>query len=230
MINLSGTSILTYTDAMEQLKKLSNVYFGQDKVNFTAAYPQINNPDDIVTPLITYKLKEKTPGLFGSTKEIKPRYRGEVQAEVHNTVTDENEIITVVLSGQMFDYLIEFEIWEADPIRADKTLEEFERFINQYTGYLMKSGVDKIFFQSATGMNDNGAFETTLSCRKVEYLFRIDTVIGAECKKIDNITIAIRVHEATGQMLLELLNDESYATPSPYDTIIILPDEDSDEV
>lgn len=228
MINLSGTSILTYTDCMKKIQELSRVYFGTNDLKLVHGFPQGTDPADLPTPMVTYTLVSKKPGLIGKkTQELKPRLRGEVRVEVINKATNEPETVTVELLGQMFDYIVQFDIWEADPLRADLALEEFERFIKQYTGYLKKEGVGEIIYEEAEEDN-NSAWGTDLNHRKVRYKITIDTIMGVRVGSIKEIHLGIKLYPSTDELYLALLDTEHYTTNSPHDEVMIITEEDSE--
>ena len=225
-LNSPTRTIYGYTDCMYKIKQLADIYFGRDELSFTSAYPQNNEADNIKTPLVTYKLIKKEPGKFGKQTEIKPRpMRGEpIKVSALNQVSGEVAEITVELEGQTFDYHVLFEIWDEDPERADKRLEQFESFIKQYTGYLKASGLQELIFEEASGLSDNGKWDTTLNCRKIQYLIRIDSVIGAKVKTIQGIHLMLKVYHNQYEYYAVLLDNDYYTVDPPHIPILSIYD------
>ena len=211
---------------MATIVKMATVYFGEDNLRITPNHPQIGDPDNIDTPLITYTMKKKEPGLIGEgVREIRSKERGSQEIELINQETDEAEEVTLVFMGQRFDYTVEFDIWDADPIRADETREEFERFMRQYTGYFQQQGIDKLYFESAEDNHESGKWGSTLNHRRITYLIRLDEVVGVQIARIASITAYLKVHTDPNTFYVSLLDNDYYTTNSPHQIIFRTPEE-----
>ncbi len=214
-IKIISKQISSYLDLIKTLKKAMYSYFGKDKVTFTAAYPKTSSANSIKTPIIIYSILSKKPGSYGRNSEIKPRHR--------ETLKDENgEIIEVY--AQMFDYSILFEIWESDGETADETLDRFQKFIFQYTGYFKKLGVAELIFNNIDGKKSDNSdmWRADLSCRKVIYDIRIEEITGIKVPSIENIHLDTIVYENSFEMILSPMDheDESLIDKERVKTII----------
>lgn len=200
-LNLNLTQIRNYVDLMKFLKKLITTTWGADNVTFVSAYPKTQETSNFITPIITYKVQSKLPGEFGSTKEIKPRFRDYVKVSETNLPIEGD---TVEAWGQMFDYYIEFEIWAENGEEADDVAARFQSFIAQFTGYLQKLGVSQIFFENMTSDTSTGRWRTDLINRTITYRIRIDEILTVKIPMIDGIGIETWAHDDTFNMILEI--------------------------
>jgi hypothetical protein len=197
-INISSTVITKYSDLMRTIQKALYAAWGKDRVKFTSAYPQINTEDkQLVTPIITYSIVHKTPGVFKSDSEIKPRLRDSIKA-----VDEEGHDIVIDVWGQMFDYEILFEVWANDGDSADELAEKFQRFMFQYTGYLKESGVSEITFGSMNGDLSNAQWRTDLIKRNLIYKVRLDEITGVRSRSIESINLGAMTYESVFDMLI----------------------------
>ena len=93
--------------------------------------------DQVKTPLISYKLIERTRG---DRSAIKPHYK-----ETKQNINQSDETITTY--SQKFKSTIQFGICGSTYEEADKTREEFEKFMIDYTGHFRKEGILELFLK-----------------------------------------------------------------------------------
>ena len=200
-INLNLRQIRSYTELMKFIKKLITVSWGADNVTFISAYPKLSESNELTTPIITYRVKDKVPGEFKSATEIKPRIREYIIPSENNIpITGEN----LEVWGQMFDYYIDFEIWAENGEQADDVASRFQSFMFQYTGYLKQAGVNEILFERMTSDVNTGQWRTDLINRTITYRIRIDEIVAIKIPNIESVGIDAYVHDSTFHMELEL--------------------------
>jgi hypothetical protein len=121
------------------IKKLINrIYFedyGWEFVPEASVYT--NNPDNIQTPLITYKI--------GSRKTIEGR-TGKKPVWKEEYVDSNDKSSVIIVNAQQFDSVINFGFWGSTYEEAEKTRDEFEDFIWEYLGEFRHEGILDMYF------------------------------------------------------------------------------------
>lgn len=87
--------------------------------------------------LITYRIKRRIP--HPDFKEKKPRYRATIN---HPYRPGEK----VELYGQVFQLIVEFNVYSLSDEEADELTVHLEEFINNYKAFFKKQGVKEIYF------------------------------------------------------------------------------------
>lgn len=203
----TSTRFLTYRNLMKQIQRLIYAAWGVDKVKFTSAYPKNGDVDNISPPIITYKIISKLPGKYGPSgiTERKPRKR-----ETIKVINENGKEIPVDLMGQTFDYIVLFELWAEDGDKADELAEKFQNFMTQYTGYLKKSGVETLFFESMSEEGGDPKWMTDLVKREVSYYFRLDEVVGISSSIFDSFEIETNIYNNLYSMKFDAYYFDEY--------------------
>lgn len=205
-VNIDNRRISNMIDLMQLIEKLLTASWGSDAVTFTAAYPQVQYSKDMVTPIITYKVKSKKPGGFKSSTERKPRLRDTVVLEGTNLPIDGE---TLEIWGHMFDYYVEFEVWGQDGKEADEIAQRFQAFIVKYSGFLGQSGADRFWFEELISNDESDRWRTDLMCRSITYRVRIDEIVAAKIPAIENIDLETFLHTDSFTMSVEIYGRET---------------------
>lgn len=200
-VNVDSRTVTNLADLMQLIEKLIIASWGSDAVTFVSAYPQTTFSKDMVTPIITYKVKSKVPGRFKSASERKPRLRDRIIIKNTNLPIDGE---TLDIWGQMFDYFVEFEVWGKDGKEADDIANRFQSFINKYKSVLVEAGANRFLFEELTSNDDQDRWRTDLRCRSIVYHIRIDEVVSASIPSIENISLETFLHDSTFIMDLEI--------------------------
>lgn len=206
-ISIDSRKISNINDLMKTIEKLLYSTWGKDKIQFFAAYPKLNDPSTLSTPIITYKYS-KVPGRLKNATEIKPRLREAIKIEDTNLPIN-GEVLEIW--GQIFDYTVEFEIWGQSGKEVEEITDKFQKFIFKYTGYLKKIGVNEIIFEKLTPSEIAKNWRTDLITRKIVYFIRIDEVTGAKVPTLENIVIEKYLHETSFIMDVEVILREEYS-------------------
>ncbi len=114
-------------------------------------------------PCITYHIVGRTWAL----KERKPRQR--------QTISDpDNPDRFITLLGQMFDYIIQFDIWAKSHEQADALLDKFEDFLLVYTPYFMQMGVNQLVFERQLEDQVVTSWRDPVVNRRLQYALRLE--------------------------------------------------------
>lgn len=197
-IDLTSTSIASFTDLMRLIKQTLIASWGKDKVSFHAAYPKVKESDPIPTPIITYGYT-KRPGQFNRQQEIKPRVRGSLEVAIGE------EVRKVDVLGQTFDYTVTFEVWADTGEEADETAERFQRFMAQYAGYFQSRGVLQIIYEQTDSGQSQNPWRSGLVRRVAQYLVRLDETVGILDPRITDIITGTKAHISAFHMHLDLI-------------------------
>lgn len=162
--------------------RLLNAAWGPDWGMFVEAYPNNTDPQNIKTPVISYKLVQMLPGQIGKdgTREIKPRLREIV-------VPPEDPSTAINIYGRIFDAVVEFEIWEESNSKASKTATKFIDFMDMYTGYIKQRGIKELIFQRFSNDTTDTLNENIVS-RKIEYFVRFEHLNEIRSDVITKVT------------------------------------------
>ncbi|AOQ24708.1 hypothetical protein Maut_02280 [Moorella thermoacetica] len=115
-------------------------------------------------------------------KERKPRQR--------ETIPDpDNPDRFITLLGQMFDYIIQFDIWAKAHRQADDLLDKFEDFILIYTPYFMQMGVNQLVFERQLEDQVVTAWRDPVVNRRLQYALRFERITPIVLSQIERILI-----------------------------------------
>lgn len=152
-----------------------------------------SDPKKLPAPCITYKLISKVPGSIGkNTKEIKPRIR-ESAPDPHKPGHH------VINYAQLFDTLIQFDIWGRNDTEADQLALRFEETMLQYTGFFIQNGVAGIYFDSQLEDQKAQNLRLDLSQRKLRYLVRFEKVTTTRTAEIEKIAANYKAKQLFGE-------------------------------
>lgn len=172
------------------IHRLLNAAWGQDWGIFCEAFPNGTNPNSVNLPIITYLLKEMTPGVISKsgTKEIKARHRASYRQEV-----DGNGPKAVDVYGRVFDCEVVFEIWEENNTKATKLATRFMEFMDMYTGYIKSQGVKEVIFQRYSNETESGEWKDSIVCRSLYYYVRLEHLFEVPSDVIEKVTGMVSV-------------------------------------
>jgi len=171
IIRLNATSVTAPSvgDRLELEEK--------NTVNFQSAYSRYyqDKPVSDWRDTIIYRVKRREPGTIGKhpfdpPTEIKPRVRQYVPDPDHVDCH-------VMILGQWFDNLIQFDCWSKYNNRADEMIEWFEDFMYKYTWVWKKNGVNEILYWMRNIDEEVVKFRNDLSVRTVLYYFKTEKIV-----------------------------------------------------
>lgn len=164
---------------------LLNAAWGEDWGTFCEAFPNGSDPSNVQLPVITYMLKEMSPGVINKdgVREIKPRLRGTFKQEEND---DSPRVIDVY--GRMLDCDVVFEIWEENNSKATKLANQFMDFLDMYTGYIKSQGVKEVIFQKYTNEMESGEWRDNIACRSLYYYVRLEHLNEVPTDVLEKVT------------------------------------------
>jgi len=149
----------------------------KNTVNFSSSYSRYyqDKPVEEWRDTIVYRVKRKEPGTIGKhpfdpPTEIKPRIR---EYRIDPDHTD----CHVMILGQWFDNLIQFDCWSKFNNRVDDLVEWFEDFMYKYTWVWKKNGVNEILYWMRTIDEEVSKFRNDLAVRSVLYYFKTEKIV-----------------------------------------------------
>ncbi len=168
-IKLSGTTSPATDDVLELTD--------DNLVNFVSGYSKEYKEKTVKTwvDTITFRVKRKEPGTIGKhpfdpPTEIKPRVRQYV-------IDPDYDDCHVMVLGQWFDNLLQFDCWAKTNSRADDLIEWFEDFMYRYTWVWKKNGVNEILYWMRTQDEEVSKWRNDLSARTVLYYFKTEKIV-----------------------------------------------------
>jgi hypothetical protein len=125
--------------------------------------------------MVVYRVKRREPGTIGKhpfdpPTEIKPRVRESREDTDHPGCH-------VIITGQWFDNLIQFDCWSKFNNRADDLVEWFEDFMYKYTWVWKKNGVNEILYWMRNIDTESSRWRNDLAVRTVTYYFRTEKIV-----------------------------------------------------
>jgi hypothetical protein len=161
--------------------RLLNAAWGPDWGTFCEAFPNGTDPQNVKTPIITYKLTEMRPGIIGKdTREIKARHR--------ETIIPQDDPSTAIeIYGRILDSNVVFEIWEENNTKASKVATRFMDLMDMYTGFIKSQGVKEVIFQKYSN-DTNSAWKDDIVSRQLDYFVRFEHLHEVRSDVITKVT------------------------------------------
>jgi len=169
----------------------------KNTVNFESSYSRYyqDKPASDWRDTIVFRVKRREPGTIGKhpfdpPTEIKPRIREYYPDEKHPGCH-------VMVMGQWFDNLIQFDCWSKYGNSADTLIEWFEDFMYKYTWVWKKNGVNEILYWMRLVDLESVKFRNDLSVRTVIYYFKTETIVTVKEYDLKQIDINLSVDNST---------------------------------
>ena len=149
----------------------------KNTVNFESSYSRYyqDRPVEEWRDTVVYRVKRREPGTIGKhpfdpPTEIKPRIR-------EYRVDTDHPGCHVMVMGQWFDNLIQFDCWSKYNNRADELIEWFEDFMYKYTWVWKKNGVNEILYWMRNTDIEVSKWRNDLAVRNVIYYFKTEKIV-----------------------------------------------------
>lgn len=160
------------------------------------AFIQDSKDNDGFFPVIVYGLDTRR----AMTVEPKPRIREEKM--------DDGDFY--IISGQRFENLVSFTVYDTNPIRADEVIEAFEDFMLEYTPAFKMLGASELVYFRRTPDNEGSEAGEDLARRNITYKLTTEKVRVMPVGRMEEIVIDARVFLSTNQTWS--LDDDEVAT------------------
>ncbi len=187
-IKLTGTTAPVSGDVLE---------LASDRiVNFVSGYSKEykDKPETNWVDTITFQVRRKEPGTIGRhpfdpPTEIKPRVRQYVIDPDYNDCH-------VMILGQWFDNLLQFDCWSKTNERADDLIEWFEDFMYKYTWVWKKNGVNEILYWMRRQDEEVTKWRNDLAVRSVLYYFKTEKIVTVREHDFKQLDLYLEVSNA----------------------------------
>lgn len=168
----------------------------KNTVNFESSYSRYyqDKPVDDWRDTVIYRVKRREPGTIGKhpfdpPTEIKPRIR-------EDRVDPDHPGCHVVVMGQWFDNLIQFDCWSKYNNRADELVEWFEDFMYKYTWVWKKNGVNEILYWMRNVDTESSKWRNDLAVRTVIYYFKTEKIVTIKEYDFKQIDLYLELENA----------------------------------
>jgi hypothetical protein len=173
--------------------------------------------------VITWGVVRKEPGTvsgppFGGTQEVKPRHREYIaifndQTKSYIIGSDKSQLIPeterfrlLKMTAQVFDNLVQYNIWSKSNYEAETMIEWFEEFMGNYTGMFREAGIVQLLFNRRVRDETLFNMKNGYHARSVLYYVRTERVSVESISPIKRINLNV----STQQLLksVDNLNDQ----------------------
>lgn len=185
LIRLSGTVAPQLGDVLELTY--------ENRVNFVSGYPKEykDKPENEWVDTVTFTVKRRETGTIGRhpfdpPTEIKPRIR-------EHLVDPDYPDCHIMVMGQWFDNLIQFDCWSKTNNRVDSLIDWFEDFMYKYTWVWKKNGVNEILYWMRMPDEERSKWRTDLSVRTVLYYFKTEKIVTVREHDFEQLDLYLEV-------------------------------------
>lgn len=179
-----GANLLDFIDDMRELWRKR---FGKNPKNLVdIVRKSATRVEDQKDTTITFKVIDRV--VSDDFKDVKPKYRMEM---AHPLRPDQH----VQIFGQMFDITMEFGIHSRTHEDGDKIMEEFEDFLEDYTQYFTRSGIQDIRFIRQLEDNSSRNGDGEIHSRTLLYLIRVERIKFKYLNEINHIELQAKLYK-----------------------------------
>lgn len=169
----------------EILRKLTNAAWGSNWGILSPDTSRGDNPEEIIVPQINYgiNLREISQG-----SSPKPTLMDTIDEVVNGIKTGDSFRVY----RQSFDCIVEFNFWASTSKDCRTLMNDFEKLIGTYSGYLKESGVSEIFFlkEVPSQYSLNNADSTPMKC--IYYFIRLERNEVVRVSQIKEIELKLK--------------------------------------
>lgn len=141
-------------------------------------------------PTIAWVLIRKEPGAhgqaFGPRKEYKARQREQLKDPLVRGHS-------VIVSGQSFDNIVQFDALYSDNRSAEMLVEWFEQFMRLYRHVFRENGVEQMFFWKRLEDDTTREFRQPLWKRSIQYYIRTEQLEATYTRDLLRIDTSVDV-------------------------------------
>ena len=142
------------------------------------------------TDTITWSVQRSEPGSLGTqpfagTRELGPRFREYIIDEQDNC-----DYVRMV-AGQVFDNIIQFDIWAQTPLLTAILTEWFNQFMDLHRWVFLYNGVQKIYFLKQLSDALTTRWRNDIVSSSVQYYFRTENLVNRRIRRIKDISLQI---------------------------------------
>lgn len=149
----------------------------------------MNDPVEKFRDTITYKVTREEPASrggskqpFGGNREVTPQPREFRVGEDRKS----HEVY-----GQMFDTLVQFDVWSISNYRVEDLAIWFKRFMIKYRGFLREMGLSEILFWWRGEDDVTSKIKNSINFRSLVYYIRTEEIMTSEEEVLKEIKYKI---------------------------------------
>lgn len=144
---------------------------------------QADQAEHLEHPYIFFKIISCQP-----QKELKPRIRQD-EITPHLLTDDEGERRPREIWGQLFTYLVQFDILASGYKEATKVMNDVEDLIFTYTAFFKRNGVKDIRFTRRETDSNLDMYRQKCSVRSIQYTVDIEKLFSRFDPEIGNVDV-----------------------------------------
>lgn len=170
------------------------------------SYNDYDSLEKVPIPHITWGVVRQEPGTMGSTpfsgtQEIKPRIReylglldtGKIKhMGMDPTAIPEHLTCQVQIEGQVFDNLVQYNIWARSAWEAEELKEWFQEYMRKFTGMYREAGVNQLFFYKCIRDDTIMQRKNGYHLRSLLYYFRTEHIHIHKIGMIKRIDVQVQ--------------------------------------
>jgi len=169
---------------------------------FAPAYPQyllpetrefsktMENPTALFKNTITYMITREEPGSLGgnnqpfggATRELTPRHREAIKTSDEKSRS---------FHGQLFDTLVQFDIWALTNWEVEQLAIWFKRFMMSYRGFFKEMGISELLFWWRGRDDVSSKLKNSLHVRSLVYFVRTEEISYEDDYNLKEVKIQI---------------------------------------
>lgn len=180
MSSFANGNISSINELGETLRKLLNAAWGDDWGILGPIFTKGEQSESIVFPQITYntysrEISEKSP--------IKPKLTDYIKEVVDGKETGD----AFAIYRQLFDCILEFDIWGRNTYESYSKAEEFELLLGQYTWFLKEAGISEIAFLKEIPPKESANYIEGLCMKPLLFFVRLERIQSIRTSILDKI-------------------------------------------
>ena len=174
-------------------KSLNSTYVFNNEGN-------LKQEDGPWTDTITWQIVRRQPGgvakdPFSSPREVKPKFR-----EFQFFADDSCDYVQAT-NGQVFDTIVQFDIWAKTNIRASILVEWFHDFMDLYRWVFMLNGVKQIWYWRQTADALVTRWRNDIVSQSVQFFFQTERLAHHAIRRIRDIEVCVEALTHVGETL-----------------------------
>lgn len=177
-------NISTVEEFAELLRVVINTVYGMNKVELKPELSYETTKEQLTLPVITYDTNSRE----GSKETpLKPAQMETIKEVVNGKLTGDN----IIVYRQLFDTIVEFDIYGNNSLQVSKISKEFEDLLNHYTGFMKKLGVSEMFFLKEIPSNKSVHYIPDIPMKSLMWYIRLEKISTIRTSTLHTIDVKI---------------------------------------
>jgi hypothetical protein len=191
-VTLAGAVPPAETDRLEIREKTVNINGNRlvsNLIGLTAAYPNQQQDADPWVDLVTYHIRSRQPagrggGKFQGNRELRPLPRARY-------IDNQEPTKVYEVYGQLFESLIQFDVWAKTATEADQLTAYFEEFVRKYTWVWKLNGVSHMSYEKQFRDEEITKWRNDITNRTIQYYVRTEYLETKQQQRLTDIRSGI---------------------------------------